>query len=148
VLDKQYLRSLNATDLEAELGQYVNYTETHPKAWGQITAEFDRRDRAERAGVRRKERYRARESEYQDEVYRQALAAEAATNGYMTNKAGRAADINPYSLLTGPESRVLKYGSPELIDYFNEHGRPTRESFMGNAGQRRNARARSRLSVS
>ena len=149
VLDKQYLRSLNETDLEAELHQYVRYTDSHPKAFGQITAELDRRDQreqaAKRSAVRRKERRAQAESEYSDEVYRRYLAAEAATNGYMLNKTGRAAGIDEKSLLTGPESRVLKYGSPELISHLGQHGRPTRESFMGTAKQRRNATARSRL---
>ena len=148
VLDRQYLRSLNATDVEAEIRQYVNYIDTRPKAWGQITAESDRRDRAAKAAERRKDRYRARESEYQDEVYRQWLTAEAATNGYMLNKAGRAAGINERSLFQGPEARVRKYASPELLAYFSERGRPTRVSFLGSARQRRESGARSRLSTS
>ena len=148
VLDRQYLRSLNETDLEAELGQYVSYTESHPKAFSQVTAEFDRRDRAAQAAGRRKDRYRERESEYQDEVYRQWLTAESATNGYMLNKAGRAAGINERSLFKGPESRVRKYASRELLDYFSEHGRPTRVSFLGSSRERRDSGAHSRLSTS
>jgi len=147
VLDKQYLRSLNETDLEAELRQYVNYTDKRPKAFGQITAEFDRRDRAERATARRRDRQRERSQEHYDEVYRQYLAAEAATNGYMLNRAGLAAGVDEKSLFTGPEARVRKYASRELLDYFSEHGRPTRVSFLGSSRERRESGARSRLST-
>jgi hypothetical protein len=148
VLDKQYLRSLNETDLTAELDQYIHYTDKRAKAFGQITAEFDRRDRAERAAARRKDRQRERSQEHYDEVYRQYLAAEAATNGYLLNRAGLAAGINERSLFTGPEARVRKYASPELLDYFSTHGRPTRVSFLGSSRERRVSGARSRLSTS
>jgi hypothetical protein len=62
------------------------------------------------------------EQEYRDEVYRQWLAAEAATNGYMLHPAGRRSGIDERSLFVGPESRVRKYASPELVDWLS----PTR----------------------
>jgi hypothetical protein len=148
VLDKQYLRSLNETDLEAELRTYVNYTDTHPKAFHQVTGEYDRRDRAEKATVRRKDRARQRSDFARDEQHRQYLMAEAQTRGYMLSKAGRQAGVDERSLFTGPESRVVKYASPELLEWFAEHGRPTRVSLLGSSRERRESRSRERLSTS
>ena len=100
-------------------------------------------DRSEsaRTAVERRERARRRrqaaEQEYQDEVYRQWRAAEAATNGYMLNRAGQREGIDERSLFAGPESRVRKYASPELIEWFESHPRPTRVSWFGSASARR-----------
>lgn len=47
----------------------------------------------------------------------------------MLNAAGKAAGINERTLFTGSGARVRKYASPELREYFELHGRPTRESF-------------------
>ncbi|HEV2252020.1 MAG TPA: hypothetical protein VGS06_02380 [Streptosporangiaceae bacterium] len=100
-------------------------------------------DRSEsgRTAVERRERARRRrqaaEQEYQDEVYRQWRSAEAATNGYMLNRAGQLGGIDERSLFAGPESRVRKYASPELIEWFESHPRPTRVSWFGSASARR-----------
>ena len=55
----------------------------------------------------------------------------------MLNKAGQRAGIDERSLFTGPESRVVKYASPELFEWFEIHGRPTRAAFLGSAKERR-----------
>jgi hypothetical protein len=55
----------------------------------------------------------------------------------MLNKAGQRAEVNERSLFTGPESRMRKYASPELIEYFESHPRPTRASWFGSARSRR-----------
>ena len=89
--------------------------------------------RGERARRRREDA----EQEYRDEVYRQWRAAEAATNGYMLNEAGQRGGIDERSLFAGPESRVRKYASPELIEWFASHPRPTRVSWFGSASARR-----------
>lgn len=67
---------------------------------------------------------------FKHEVQRQAIAAETATNGYMLNKAGKVAGIDPWSLLTGPESRARAYASPELREYWDANGRPTVKGFQ------------------
>jgi hypothetical protein len=99
------------------------------------------RDEAARGVAERAERARRRrqdaEQTYRDEVYRQWRAAEAATNGYMLNRAGRLGGIDERSLFTGPEARVRKYASPELIEWFESHPRPTRVSWFGSAAARR-----------
>jgi hypothetical protein len=77
------------------------------------------------------------EQEYRDEVYRQWLATEAATNGFMLNQAGRYRGIDERSLFVGPESRVRKHASAGLIEWFQFHPRPTRVSWFGSAAARR-----------
>jgi hypothetical protein len=141
VLDRNYLRSLDSEELERELDSYAYYRETHQRGALQIATEIDRREQVQRNKAARQERARRRREtanqEYQDEVYRQWLAAEAETKGYMLNARGRAAGINERSLFTGPESRVNAYASRELLDWFEAHPRPTRVSYFGNATQRR-----------
>lgn len=133
-LDRAYLRTLTEAELEHELGRYTNYIDTHEAGFLQVVAEITRRDESGKKAVARQERARRRaadrQSDYRDEVYRQWLSAEAATNGYMLNKAGRAAGIDERTLFTGPRSRVAKYASPELKEWFAYHGRPTREAYM------------------
>ena len=140
-LSRDYLRGLSERELERELGRYQNYSDTHERGFLQVIAELGRReDRAERAEAR-KERARDRRrwlnAEHRDEIYRQWLQAEAATRGVMLNKAAQRAGIDERSLFTGPESRVVKYASPELFEWFEEHGRPTRAAFLGSAKERR-----------
>lgn len=140
-LDRAYLRTLTDAEVEHELSRYSNYVDTHEAGFLQVVAEITRRDESAKKAVARKERARRRredaESEYRDEVYRQWLSAEAATNGVMLNKRGRAAGIDERTLFTGPESRVRAYASPELVEYFEYHPRPTRASWFGSAKSRR-----------
>lgn len=135
--DKAHLRRLSEPELIREMEQYSNFTRERKQAYLQIIAEIDRRDRAEKSAARRKYRRESANQEYRDEVYRQTLLAEAATNGYMLNREGKARDIDPVSLFTGPEQRVRKYASPELIEWFENHPRPTRASWFGSAKSRR-----------
>ena len=99
------------------------------------------RGESARTAVARGERARRRrqdaEQEYRDEVYRQWRAAEAATNGYMLSRTGLREGVDERSLFAGPESRVRKYASPELIEWFESHPRPTRVSWFGSAAARR-----------
>ena len=140
-LDRQVLRGMGSDELERELEHYVHFRETHDEGAVQIAAELDRRDesarKAEARKQRAKERRRAAEEEYRDEVYRQWLRAEAETKGYMLNKEGQRAGISERSLFTGPESRVRKYATRELIDFFEANPRPTRASWFGSARSRR-----------
>lgn len=139
-LDRAYLRSLSEDDLVAELGQYGRYADTHEAGYLQIIAEDQRRlasaERAAASRERARDRRARASSEHRDEVYRQWLAAENATNGYMLNAAGKRAGIDERTLFTGPASRVRRYASPELLEYFARHGRPTREAFTGGRQRR------------
>lgn len=151
-LDRGYLRSLTAGELETELEEYINFSDTREGGLRQVIAELDRREGIEKNAAGRKmrarERRQQRESEYKDEVYRQWLQAEGETNGYMLNKAGNAAGIDERTLFTGPQSRVAKYASRELRDYFDAHGRPTRVSWFGSAAARRAHYAGQRVGAS
>ena len=54
----------------------------------------------------------------------------------MLNAAGKKAGIDERTLFTGPASRVRRYASPELLEYFARHGRPTREAFTSGRQRR------------
>lgn len=140
-LDRAYLRGLSEAELERELDQYMGYYEVRERGAHQVMAEIERRDQSEKRAAARKARAKAtrdrRNDEWRDEVYRQWFHAERETKGVMLNKAGLRADIDERSLFTGPESRVAKYASPELIEYFESHPRPTRASFLGSTRERR-----------
>ncbi|WP_214327856.1 VG15 protein [Nonomuraea sediminis] len=81
---------------------------------------------------------------YRDWTYTQWLQAENATNGYMLNKAGQAAGIDPISLFSGPTSRATAYASEELRRWWNDHPRMTlvefRAQVLGRDSDRRAAR--------
>jgi hypothetical protein len=83
--------------------------------------------------------------ERHDEVERQWLAGEAATRGNMVNARGRALGISERSLFTGSEDQALRYASPELKNYWQDHPRPTAASMSSNYQIRRNAAAGSNL---
>jgi hypothetical protein len=140
-LDRQVLRGMGSDELERELEHYFHYRDTREGGALQIAAEIDRRSESARKADARKlrasQRRQAAESEYRDEVYRQWLAAENATNGYMLNREGKRRDIDERTLFTGPESRVAKYASPELVEFFEANPRPTRASWFGSARSRR-----------
>lgn len=142
---RAYLRSLTSKQLEEEDHRRGEGYFAGDRA---IADEQLRRDKAQQVADARKQRAydrrQARQSEWRDEVYRQWLSAESATNGVMLNnktlreiKAGKRADINERDLFTGPERNVAKYASPELIEFFENNPRPTRASFLGTARERR-----------
>lgn len=73
--------------------------------------------------------YRAMRAEF-DLVLEAAYAkAEAGTGGAMLNARGRSEGVDAYSLLMGQWRRVELYGSPELIEHFEQHGRPSVSDF-------------------
>lgn len=53
------------------------------------------------------------------------LEGEKTTRGHLLNKRGRAAGIDARTLFYGPEVRVKAYASPELVEFFAQHGRLT-----------------------
>lgn len=163
-LNRDYLHSLSDEDLGRELASYVNYADTHGPGLEQITAEVERRGdanavdrgysskvRAEETAARqsselrenRKARQREAVDEWRDEVYRQWLHAESATNGYMLNKAGKRKGIDERRLFTGNQRLVDRYASDELREYFDAHPRPTRARFDAQRrGERRDYQER------
>lgn len=69
--------------------------------------------------------WREMREEFELSVEAAHAAAEEGTGGAMLNKHGRAEGIDAYSLMTGPWSRVERYGSPELIEWCQTEGRPS-----------------------
>lgn len=68
-------------------------------------------------------------AEYDDTLYMQYEAAEAATNGAMLNARGREKGIDPFSLFMGNETRALAYASEELVEHWAQHPRITFAKF-------------------
>ena len=97
-----------------------------------IYAEFERRDRAEKARRKaeaRRERAEARKRERREEydMYVQAawLKAEADCRGELLSKAGDEAGVDPITLWSGPVQRARKLASEELCEWWDTHGRWT-----------------------
>ncbi|MGC0205234.1 phage minor capsid protein [Streptomyces levis] len=67
---------------------------------------------------------------YDEYVYRQYLAAEDATNGYLLNAKARADGINPASLFSGPARIAYARASDELKEWWAENGRLTQAEFI------------------
>lgn len=74
---------------------------------------------------------------YDEYVYRQYLAAEAACNGYLLNKKAVSAGHSPLSLFSGPARIAYSRASDELKEWWQQHGRLTQAEFIEQAtGQR------------
>jgi hypothetical protein len=75
---------------------------------------------------------------FRDDVYSRYIEAENSMQGHMLSKEGEAKNISPVKLFTGSEATAMKYASPELIDYWGIHGRPSFDEwlndFMGGFG--------------
>jgi hypothetical protein len=126
-LDRAYLRSLSDEEVDRELGAYHRYADERTKGYVQVIAEAQRREDRQATRERAGDRRRRATSDYQDEVYRQWLGAENGIQGsVMLNKAGQRAGISERSLFTGPQSRVNRYASDELKEWFESHPRMTR----------------------
>lgn len=57
---------------------------------------------------------------YAEATYLTMLQAEEVTRGNLLNKAGKAKDINPVTLFSGPRNRAEKYASEELLRFWAE----------------------------
>lgn len=73
--------------------------------------------------------YREMRAEWYVYLEAEYAQAEAGSGGAMLNVQGRRDAIDPFSLLTGPWSRVIRYAAPELIEWFESHGRPSPSQF-------------------
>ena len=113
------------------------------KARAQVLHELDRRDQADRRKAARHEEHQRRmlarsrqrslaRHEERDRIY---FEMEKQTHGQNLNAAGREkarrGELDDRDLLTGPDSRVYRYGSDELIRYFESNPRPTGDYFAG-----------------
>jgi len=130
-----YLWYSSDKELLAYSKRHQRDTPEDQRVTDQVLAEMQRRDmmqdRREARKERKRQKWAASRAFRHAERERFYNEAETATTGYMLNRRGREAGINPRSLFTGPESRVRKYGSEELLEYFERHGRPTEAYFEG-----------------
>lgn len=92
-----------------------------------------------RAGRRLTATQQARE-DYEAYVVERYVQAETDCRGHLLNRAGRAADVDPYSLFSGRYARVRRYGSEELREWFGRHGRLTWTEFRWQALHRESDR--------
>lgn len=132
VMPARYLRNASDDDLAEH---YDRCPEGNPACRDQVLNELHRRDELQE---RRDARQRARATRWSDrralrttELERSYVDAEAATKGNMLNRRGREAGIDERTLFRGPESRARKYASEELLNYWEDHPRPTEAYFRG-----------------
>ena len=71
------------------------------------------------------QQYRRMRQDYELILEAAYALAEHECNGYLLNRRGQAADIDPYSLFMGNETRALAYASEELIEHWGQHPRIT-----------------------
>lgn len=116
----------------------------------QVVNELDRREkstaRAQARRARATGRRQSRQSEYRDYLETEWVAAEAATNGQMVNRRGRARDIDPRSLWTANERTRKAYASEELRRYWDNHPIVGADEFTGGAEAQRRGGTRRRES--
>lgn len=130
-----WLRYSSDQDVSDYYGRHMTDSPADERARDQALAEMQRRDvRAERAAAaeeRRRTRYAVSRTQRAIERERLFVEAEAATEGNMLNRRGREAKVSDRSLFTGPESRARMYASEELLNYWQDHPRPTEAYFEG-----------------
>ena len=109
-------------DSEARVAALVGDGMDHVEAMAEVydldmdamrQEEADSAVRAQYPGRSLAEAYKQMYYEYAEEMYT-AAEENQTTNGYLLNKAGQAAGIDPAELFTGPHSRAMKYASEEL----------------------------------
>ncbi|MCO7195394.1 phage minor capsid protein [Pseudonocardia sp. McavD-2-B] len=114
------------------LEQGADYEEAVETAYG-VSIEAQRRRRAidglRDSGYTGKGFDDLSRAAYRDHLAERYRDAEDATNGYMTNRAATARGVDPASLFSGPESRARANASDELLEWFDQNGRPTLEEF-------------------
>ncbi|HEV2241798.1 MAG TPA: hypothetical protein VGR98_12210 [Streptosporangiaceae bacterium] len=132
VMPARYLRNATDDDLAEH---YARCPEGRPACRDQVLAELNRRDvldeRRQARQRNRTQRWADRRALRDTELERSWLDAERATKGNMLNRRGREAGVDERSLFRGPESRARKYASEELLNYWEDHPRPTEAYFRG-----------------
>jgi hypothetical protein len=85
-----------------------------------VTDPFFEHAMAIRAGAR------AAFDDYKAAVYAEALEA---TRGAMLNDRGRRAGVDAFDLFEGNRATAHAYASPELVEWWSQHGRPVFAAF-------------------
>lgn len=135
------------------LVNYMDQVEASQRQWAQWDAAYEQRAAAEREAVhadfarweaeqtaaglsepalrptrrphRRLTPTQAAREEYDTYSHIAFLRAEGDCRGTLLTPAAQRAGINPFSLFSGPYSRVRKHGSEELREWFGRNGRLT-----------------------
>jgi hypothetical protein len=136
ILPNKLLRRASDFDLADHYDQVTRgHTAADRRAELQIIHEMERRDRAAEEARRHHEAVllarAGRRAEREAEYERIKRAAEAATQGYLVNRQGRARGINDHEILTGRQAIFDRYASEEARNYFLDHPRPTAAYFRG-----------------
>lgn len=128
------------------LAEGASYDDAYRAAYGRDGEDQD--DDSDRRQGETREKMRRRH--YAELTALRMMEAEEAL-GYLTNKAGTAAGIDPASLFSGPEARARKWASEELLRWWEDHPRITyaeyRADRVGNAGAGQRARKSSRAAA-
>lgn len=131
----RYLRTATDQQVADYYGRHGGDSPRDEAARDQALAEMDRRDRSqerrEATEERRRTRWASRREQRALDIEREWRAAEAATRRNMLNRRGREVGVSDRSLFTGPESRVRKYGSEELLNWFEDNPRLTEAYHQG-----------------
>jgi len=150
ILPRELLRTASERDLIAHYEQHgARDCASCEKVRTQVLGEIDRR---EDAGKLREAQRRgaehckfARRLERQEIIEAEIARAERATNGEMVNRAGVRRGVTVQSLFTGSEARALRYATPELLEHWQRHPRPSAGLMSANPRVVRRARAQSDL---
>lgn len=91
--------------------------------------EAARRDRKEAQTAKDKARWAVVYQEWYLWAYAQFLAAEDECRGYLLNKGGRSAGMDPWGLWTGSAAHAQRYASEELLEFWSAQPRRTVSEF-------------------
>lgn len=151
--DRERREARRIAEQERQLAEYERLVAeglTDEDAWAEATGQSVEAQRREAAIARLRELgYTGRgfdelaRAAYRDHVDEQYWQAEADTNGYLLTPAGQAQGIDPRALFEGPAARARKWASPELLEWWDIHGRLTFDEFaaqlLGDANAARDA---------
>lgn len=121
-----------AADIELLIDQGLDDEEAFARVTG-TTVDAQRRTQAitelRAQGYRGKGFDDLSRTAWKDYAYGRYDDAEQATNGYMLNAAGRSAGFTEAALFTASEAQVRRYASPEMLEWFDQNGRPDLAEF-------------------
>lgn len=132
---RAYYQSVSDRELMAEYERHSGESKTDERIRAQVMAEAQRRDVAQerreaalsRRAAGRQEREGAREQAF--------IRAETETRGYLLNRRGLEAGVDPKSLFAGSEERARRYASEELLAHWETVPRPSAAA-LGGPGRR------------
>lgn len=143
IANKALLRAMSDDDF-VRLLQGIDWTDARDVQ--DVLKEAERRECRQLAVYRRTqnrtERARMERLDFEVEIEAKFLAAEHATRGNMLSRAGKAAKVDPRTLLHGTEARARKYASEELNEWIERHGRLTLTEYRRGRAQPRQTSTR------